>query len=221
MAGQYSDESRIILIVDDNKNNCEMCRVYLEPEGFRVFYAEHGEAGLRLVRDIMPDVILLDIVMPVMDGYRLLEKLKEDPELAEIPVMVHSIEADPGEAVKILRMGANDFLKKPFDIDELIARLERLFAIKSRQDDLQKTSLTLLEQRDVMRGEMEQWSRRAQAFQAQWATILPRKSMRTGQHTLNMEQALEATVKACELMDQAIDFCRRNKQGDQTANILH
>jgi CheY-like chemotaxis protein len=112
-----------VLIIDDNATSREALRQFLSRNGFRAVAAAAGEEGLRLARDLHPRVVMLDVVMPGMDGWAVLTALKADPELADIPVVLFTGMADDrGEA---LRRGAADYVLKPVDPDRLTAVLRR------------------------------------------------------------------------------------------------
>ncbi|NOY68822.1 MAG: response regulator [Deltaproteobacteria bacterium] len=136
-------EKGIVLIVDDNQSNREMCGINLEREGFSPFFARDGGECLDVAKKIMPDVILLDVVMPVMDGFEVLEKLREDSATSEIPVLMLTVKSETKNIVKALKLGANDYLKKPFEMDELIARIEKLVGLKNIMSSLGEVSENL------------------------------------------------------------------------------
>ena len=123
-----------ILIVDDNVRNRNICHEILHTEDKSIISAENGEEGLRIAAEQKPDVILLDIMMPVMDGYEMLRQLKEDMELQNIPVLMLTAKTDTKDVVKALEMGANDYLIKPFIHQELIARVGTLCRLKHAED---------------------------------------------------------------------------------------
>lgn len=115
-------DSSLILIVDDEEiGRLMLCRL-LEAEGYRVECAENGSAGIEMARILEPDLILLDVVMPVIDGYEVCEILRRDPDLAEVPVIMLTSLDDPDSRLKGLDVGADDFLSKPVQPDELKAR---------------------------------------------------------------------------------------------------
>ncbi|NOY68821.1 MAG: response regulator transcription factor [Deltaproteobacteria bacterium] len=128
------DQKGIVLVVDDNRNYSDMCKIYLEQEGYSVRFAENGKQGLKLVEQIRPDLIALDLMMPVMDGYQVLTRLKAAPELMNIPVIVLTVSPDTQDVVKAFNLGASDYLRKPFDVDEFIARVNMLIRLKHAQD---------------------------------------------------------------------------------------
>lgn len=115
-----------ILIVDDNEINRDICAMHLEHMGAPLYFADNGINGLKVAREKLPDLILLDIMMPEMDGFTMLEKLKEDQSLAHIPVLMLTAKSETESVVKALNSGANDYLKKPFEEEEMVARVTTL-----------------------------------------------------------------------------------------------
>jgi signal transduction histidine kinase len=138
-----TDKGRI-LVVDDHQRNREICEENLEMEGYRILLAENGKEGLHIARLEGPDLILLDIMMPEMNGYEMLEELKSDEQLKDIPVLMLTAKASTADVVQALNLGANDYLKKPFDIDELVARADTLVRLKKAEDQL-KQSISRME----------------------------------------------------------------------------
>ena len=115
-----------ILIVDDNVVNRDICAMHLEDMQGPLYFAENGQIALQLAKDKEPDVILLDIMMPEMDGFQVLEQLKLHPQLKNIPVLMLTAKTGTESVVKALEMGANDYLKKPFQEEEMVARVQTL-----------------------------------------------------------------------------------------------
>jgi signal transduction histidine kinase len=134
-----------ILVVDDNRTNRIKLSRSLEVQGYKVGLAENGQSALDLLRAEAFDVVLLDIVMPGMDGYQVLEKIKSDPELRVIPVIVISALDEMDSVVRCIEMGAEDYLPKPFNPVLLQARLNASLQ-KKRLRDLEKAYL----QQEVM-----------------------------------------------------------------------
>jgi DNA-binding response OmpR family regulator len=157
--------TKTVLIVDDNHNNAEMCRIYLEIEGYMVYSAEDGETGLAVAGEIVPDVILLDIVMEGMDGFQMLERLHADPRLKDIPVLVLTVMTDTVNIVKALHLGAIDYLKKPFNADEFVARVNRLVKLKESQDVLKNTTESLKTHHRNLEIALKKWTREVQGVQ--------------------------------------------------------
>jgi CheY-like chemotaxis protein len=111
-----------VLVIDDDPAVCDLMARYLDKMGYRVAFATSGAEGLRLARELRPDLITLDVVMPAMSGWDVLDELKTDAELASIPVIV--ITVGDHEALR-LEDGAADYLVKPIDRDRLAAALEK------------------------------------------------------------------------------------------------
>ncbi len=125
-----------ILVVDDDPSIRQMLSLGLNQEGYQVQTAENGETALKIIPDFEPQIIILDIMMPVMDGYELCRAI---PEISNASTIMLTAKDTTVEIVKGLKMGANDYLVKPFHFDELLARIE--VQLRNRFPDLlgQKT----------------------------------------------------------------------------------
>lgn len=113
-----------ILIVEDNENLAYGLRTSLELEGHEVEVAEDGAAGWELARESAPDLIVLDLMLPKMDGYRVLKALRE--ERNEVPVLILTARGEEADKVLGFRLGADDYVTKPFGLLELLARVSAL-----------------------------------------------------------------------------------------------
>ena len=140
-----STESGHILVVDDNRMNRIKLSRSLEHQGYVVGLAEGGQQALDMLAGQRFDVVLLDIIMPGMDGYQVLEQIKADPELRDLPVIVISALDEIDSAVRCIEMGAEDYLPKPFNPVLLRARLNASLQ-KKKLRDLEKAYL----QQEVM-----------------------------------------------------------------------
>jgi DNA-binding response OmpR family regulator len=116
---------RTILIIEDEKLIIVSTQMVLEAAGFRVESATNGEAGISKARELRPDLILLDIMMPGIDGWEALTRLKRDPETAPIPVIIFTAREHTRGHQKSTEMGAADYFRKPFEPDELIELVEK------------------------------------------------------------------------------------------------
>lgn len=125
-----------ILVVDDDENIRIVLQDILASEGYEIFQAGSGAEAVKLVRKAAPDVILLDIQMPDMDGLEVTRKLKKDPSSARIPVIIVTGLDDVQARVEALRLGADDFLVKPPHVAELHARVRSLVKVKAYNDHL-------------------------------------------------------------------------------------
>jgi sigma-B regulation protein RsbU (phosphoserine phosphatase) len=120
-----------VLIIDDDILTITLIKVILKSEGMESLEATEGETGLRLAQAAEPDLILLDIMLPLTDGFEICSKLKQNSLTSAIPVIFLSAISDPKSKTKGLSMGGMDFITKPFDNDELVARIR--LHLKSRQ----------------------------------------------------------------------------------------
>ena len=128
------DHPARILIVDDERHNRQLLEIMLGPEGFHLRAAASGEEALAMVRDQLPDLILLDIMMPGMDGYQVAARIKGDPATKNIPVIMITALDDRDARMLGLNAGAEDFLTKPVDRAELSVRVRNLLRLKAYGD---------------------------------------------------------------------------------------
>jgi len=135
-----------ILVVDDSRTQLDRLAKVLEREGFDVRTASTGNEAIVKVRTDPPDLVLLDMILPDMDGLKVLLHVKKAPDDRFIPVIILSVKSDLGSKVEGLRLGADDFLAKPFEDLEIVARCNAMLRIKSLQDQLRATQAKLEEQ---------------------------------------------------------------------------
>lgn len=138
------DEAGSILIVDDNPNNLQMLAAILQKDGFRVRPALSGELALRAAHSQAPDLILLDVRMPGMDGYETCRHLKEAATLRDIPVIFISALTEIEEKLHAFNSGAVDYITKPFQSDEVLARVRTQMELASTRKSLTATNARLL-----------------------------------------------------------------------------
>lgn len=131
-------QAPLVLVVDDQEANIRLMGQVLGGAGFDVMPALSGEQALQRARAQAPDAILLDMRMPGMDGFGVLDRLKHDPELADIPVLFVTAEHDRERVVQALEAGAADYLTKPFVAEELIARVRAHAEAKQLRDRLRR-----------------------------------------------------------------------------------
>jgi len=112
-----------VLVADDEPHNRELLRDLLEADGFSVIEAENGMVALEKVNSAACDVILLDVMMPYMDGFEACRQLKENPETRHIPVLIVSALSDRLQRLQGIEVGANDYLTKPIDQRDVILRV--------------------------------------------------------------------------------------------------
>ncbi|MGK7872695.1 MAG: adenylate/guanylate cyclase domain-containing protein [Xenococcaceae cyanobacterium] len=134
-----------ILVVDDTPDNLRLLSVMLTEQGYKVRKALNGQTALKTVRIVPPDLILLDINMPGMNGYEVCQALKADEQTKEIPVIFISALDDVLDKVKAFKVGGVDYITKPFQGEEVLARIENQLTIRQLQKQLQEQN-TLLRQ---------------------------------------------------------------------------
>ena len=117
-----------VLVVEDDKNIRELLQMYLEKEGYAVTVAADGGQGLAKFRSIKPDLVLLDVMMPVMDGWAVCKAIREE---GSTPVIMLTAKSETDDKVTGLRSGADDYITKPFEMKEVLARIE---AVLRRSD---------------------------------------------------------------------------------------
>lgn len=137
------DAGARVVVADDSLVIRMMLRNQLEEYGHVVIEAVDGVEALRACRESQPDVILLDIEMPKLDGHGVLGELRKSPQTAEIPVVFLTSRSTAEDVVEGLRLGAHDYLGKPFEPSELLARVSAAFRVKRLQDQLRRRNAEL------------------------------------------------------------------------------
>ena len=137
-------DGEVVLVVDDVPQNLRLLDAVLEPKGFEVRTADSGEEALRILGEDPPDIVLLDILMPGIDGYEVCRRLREDPTTAFLPVVMITASGDQ-EKLRAIEAGADDFITKPFDQNELLARVRSLLRVKHYHDTIQRQAAELAE----------------------------------------------------------------------------
>lgn len=115
-----------IVIIEDEPDISEVIRYNLERDGYQVYSAEDGEEGLQSVREIVPDLVLLDLMLPGMDGLEVCRQIRADERTQQIPVIMVTAKGDERDVVAGLDLGADDYVAKPFGPRELVARVRAL-----------------------------------------------------------------------------------------------
>jgi signal transduction histidine kinase/DNA-binding response OmpR family regulator len=146
-------EAPRVLIVDDDSSIRQICREVLEIGGYQVRDAGSANAALAEARRFRPDMILLDVLMPVIDGYRCAEMIRSDPAIGMAPIMFLSARSDTADKVRAFRSGAEDYMVKPFDADELLARVAK--ALHRQARELGASPTTQLPGADAIQSEIE------------------------------------------------------------------
>jgi adenylate cyclase len=142
-------------VVDDNPTNLEVLRVRLNAQGYEVVTAVDGEDALNRVREVEPDLVLLDVMMPKLDGISVVKELKQDSTLRFTPIILVTAKADTRDVVTGLEAGGDDYLTKPFEHAALLARVRSLLRIKDLHDTVQSQATQLKEQTE----QLSSWNR--------------------------------------------------------------
>jgi CheY-like chemotaxis protein len=114
-----------VLLIDDDQSNLEFMRQLMQLEGHELVWAADGRQGLALVRQVHPDLVICDVIMPHLGGYAVLETVRADPQLASVPVLLFSAAMNEEARAIGLRRGATEVLAKPFDLEQLRAAIRR------------------------------------------------------------------------------------------------
>jgi signal transduction histidine kinase len=129
-----------ILSVDDTEDNLILVEAILEDEGYHIDSVANGEAALKNVVELPPDLIILDVMMPGINGYEVTRRIRNNPEINYIPILLLTA-FDESSVVEGLDAGADDFIRKPFDTEELLARVRSLLRLKHSIDEQRKMTL--------------------------------------------------------------------------------
>jgi two-component system, LuxR family, sensor kinase FixL len=127
-----SDER--ILVVDDDPNSLDIVRTFLESRGYDVFTAINGEDALAQLESVRPALILLDVMMPGMDGWEVARVVKNHPQFGEVRVVMLTARSDFADKHEGLRAGADDYIVKPIQLEDLARRVERNLKVRGRAE---------------------------------------------------------------------------------------
>lgn len=120
-----------IMVVDDDKNICELLRLYLEKEGYEVIIAGNGKQALELFKDTSPDLTLLDVMMPELDGWQVCREIRKQ---SDSPIIMLTAKGEVFDKILGLELGADDYVVKPFDAKEVMARVKAVLRRSGAQD---------------------------------------------------------------------------------------
>ena len=193
--------SSLVLIVDDEYIGRETLQSVLEGEGYQLEMAENGLQAIEKAKQLLPDVILLDVMMPGMTGFEVCQRIRSDPQIAEIPIIILTALDDRESLLNALKAGADDFISKPFDRYELRARLLGI----TRLNRYQK----LLQERAKLR------EANAQLLNAYEATIeglshaLDLRDRETEGHSRRVTEVTIKLAQALNIPDEEIIHIRR------------
>jgi DNA-binding response OmpR family regulator len=129
--------SKKIAVIEDNKTNIKLIRYQLEMEGFDVHIEETGNAGLKMIKNQKPDMVILDIGLPDIDGFELCKTLRKDKVTKDYPIIMLTAKGEDRDKIEGLKLGADDYITKPYNADELILRIKNLLtrSIKYKENN--------------------------------------------------------------------------------------
>jgi diguanylate cyclase (GGDEF)-like protein len=209
------DENERILIVDDTPANLRMLKRILGGQGYTVHLAPNGESALRFLESMLPSIILLDIVMPGMNGYQLCERLKASARTREIPVIFVSAADNEVDKVRAFAAGGIDYIVRPLQPEELLARIKTHLSLRSLQKRLEQ----LVQQRtsELMKRTAELTDRTAELIEANIRLQQENAERRQAEkHVLYMAHfdaltGLPNRVLLLDRIEQAVASARRNR----------
>lgn len=177
-----------ILVVDDTPDNLRLLIRILQKEGYKVRPVTNGFSALEAIQSSRPDLILLDIMMPDISGYEVCEKLKSDPYLREIPIIFLSALEDVLNKAKAFEVGGCDYITKPFQVKEVLARVNNQLIVRSLQTKLQAKNRQLTEQNNQLQEEI------AERKQVEMETTLLLKAIQAISKSEDFESAIDVIL---------------------------
>ena len=207
-----------ILVVDDEKINRDFVKLVFKDSGCKIIEAENGEQALEIIEYDKPDIILLDIIMPGMLGFDVCRKIKRNPETADIPVIIVTALGDVDSKIKGFEAGADEYITKPYEKNELLLRVKNMLKVKKYHDLLKDYSIIL--EREVVEKtrELHEAYRKLDKAYLELIHRLGRaaeyRDDETGEHT-------KRVGKMCAIMAEALDLGDNFKKMIEYASPLH
>ena len=165
-----------ILVVDDNPANVDILRARLAAQGYEIVTATDGEEALAAVSKHLPDLVLLDIMMPKLDGIEVCRRLRADATLPFIPIVLVTAKSDSKDVVAALEAGGDEYLTKPVDHAALGARVKSMLRIKALHDTVQDWGRTLEQRVTEQVTQLERFGRLKRFFSPQLAELILARS---------------------------------------------
>ena len=184
-----------ILVVDDNPANVDILETRLRSQGYETLAAHDGEEALALARETLPDLILLDIMMPKLDGIEVCRRLKADAAFPFTPIVMVTAKADSKDIVTGFEAGGDDYLTKPIDQAALVARVKSMLRIKALHDTVEEQKATLEARVAAQVAEIERVGRLKRFLPPQVAEAI----VSAGDDTVLESHRREVTVAFCDL----------------------
>jgi len=161
-----------VLIVDDNPANVDILRARLAANGYEIVTASDGEQALDAVRQHLPDLVLLDVMMPKLDGIEVCRRLRADASIPFVPIILVTAKSEPKDVVAALEAGGDEYLTKPVDQAALVARVKSMLRIKALQDAVQEWNHTLEQRVADQLVQLERLGRLKRFFSPQLAELI-------------------------------------------------
>ncbi len=212
-----------VLVVDDERDIVELVRYHLEKEGFQCLQAADGPAALRLVRDHHPDLLILDLMLPALDGLEVCRHLRRDPATARLPIIMLTAKAEEVDRIVGLEVGADDYVVKPFSPRELVARVK---AVLRRVQEPAGLGIRRIGDLEVDEGKHHVALKGKPVELTAKEFSLLCALMRANGRVLNREQLLESVwgyANAAEIDSRTVDVHirrLREKLGEAAARIV-
>ena len=187
---ESNDATEAILLVDDNPTNLQLLFETLDGRGFKLLIAKNGNAALSIARKACPNLILLDIMMPEIDGYEVCRQLKADAATAEIPIIFLSALTDTKDKVQGLDMGAVDYITKPFQPDEVIARVNTHLTVYRLKKALDEKNNELQEANEFLEERVKERTAELVKLNSAYERFVPREFL----NLLKKESILEVKL---------------------------
>jgi putative two-component system response regulator len=203
LSGIYKENNMgsMVLIVDDEYIGRETLQSVLEGEGYELEMAENGFQAIEKAKKLLPDVILLDVMMPGMTGFEVCQRIRNDPQIAEIPIIILTALDDRESLLNALKAGADDFISKPFDRYELRARLMGI----TRLNRYQK----LIQERAKLREANAQLLSAYEATIEGWSHAMDLRDRETEGHSQRVTELTVKLARALGITDNDIMHIRR------------
>lgn len=138
-----AESKQTVLLVDDHPENLRLLSEMLDEQGYEVQQAINGTIALQSISAVPPDLVLLDINLPDIDGYSICQQVKNDPDVCDIPIIFISASDEPWDKVRAFSMGGSDYIPKPFKVVEVLARVENQLTIQQLQQQLKSQNIQL------------------------------------------------------------------------------
>ncbi|HAQ61973.1 TPA: two-component system response regulator [Candidatus Delongbacteria bacterium] len=203
------DIKPVILVVDDQPQNIELILAHLVNENYEIITASNGEEALKLLSENVIDLILLDVMMPDMDGFEVTRKIRQDERNRLLPIILVTALHEIENRIRGIEAGCDDFLSKPFDKSELLARVRSLLKVKDYNDMMNKYKIELeskvAERTEELKLACESVKHASLETIQKLAKASEHRDEYTGSHIKRMSRYSEAVARSMGLSDNAVE----------------